>query len=220
MNKIEKLLLAAYILTGVCLLNTQCDKYDDLLPTRVHEFDAKLNIVEAKKTYHINDTLWVELPITDKQLYDYTTNRMLVIDTEAISFSLFIKALYNTPVNPTGGYGDFAVAPAIQSTIFNNESDFGVFVQTQCNAPSLYFKVGFVPKYKGYYAVLTGRNELVSCNNSTNKQTCSEIVYRFNNNDMNRDIYNEIPASERKHFASTYVESGFDGKFTYAFKVE
>lgn len=216
MKKNNRYLVALISVFGLLMMNLQCDKEEQLPPLK-YEFSEKLNLYPLKNSYAINDTIWIELPKTDKRLYDTKTNQTILLDTGIINFGANISPLYNTPVHPADGFGDFVTFDATKVDSFNHDA-FGIYIQKQCSEPDFHFKIGFIPKYKGYYALPVGGNGVTSCGTATT--LFAEIGYSFNINNTSKAVYLQIPEADRKQYAHTGLEYGMDGPAVYVFKVE
>jgi hypothetical protein len=218
MGKQPFLVTVILCLSGVTMMNFQCDKYD-VLPPLKYEFSEKLALYPLKKAYKINDTIWIEFQKTNKQLFDTKSNQGVFLDSGVVAFGVNITPIYNTPVHPVDGYGDFVVLDAAKVDSFNHDV-FGVYVQKVCSEPNFHFKIGYVPKYKGYYAMPVGGNSVSSCDSASNDRLFASITYTFDISDSNRDVYLQIPAAERKKYASTWLDYGAGSSSVYVFKVE
>lgn len=199
-------------------LNFQCDKEDPYRENKF-EFVQKLEVYPLKKTYAVNDTIWIEFNNSDKRLFDQKSNSSVLFDTGSIFAGLYMKPLYNTPTAGADGFADFVVRDAVQVDSFNHDA-FGIFVYKLCSEPDFHFKIGFVVRSRGFYALHTGRYRAVACPVNTNLSFTSEISFSFNISDTNRDVYEQIPESVRKQYAHTWLDYGHSLKNVLVIRVE
>jgi hypothetical protein len=214
----HRYLFVTISLFAMLMLNIQCGK--DVDPQALkYEFSEKLNLYPLKDSYSVNDTIWIEFSKTNKQLYDVKSNQLISLDTGSISFGMNIKPLYNAPNHPTDGYGDFVVPGVVTVDSFNHDY-FGVFIGTKCSEPSFHFKIGYVPKYPGYYAIPIGGYSVTTCDSTaTRKLWYAQINYRFDIADNGSAVYQQMPEAMRQQYRSTYLD-GSQSQGVYYFKIE
>jgi hypothetical protein len=211
-------LLSVIFLFAMSTLDFQCDK-DDFYVIEQYEFFEKLALFPEKKAYAVTDTIWIEFIKQGKQLFDTKSNQTISFDTGSITAGIYLKPLYNAPQAPAGGYADFVVIDAVKADSFDMEST-GVYVQKQCSEPDFHFRVGFILKYKGYYVLYCGRNAAVTCTMRPGETFAASISYHFDINDVNRDVFLQMPDSVTRQYASTWLDPGRNTKNVFVFRID
>lgn len=92
-------------LVTVFLLTTkfQCGKEIEPRPFE-HTFEAPVDIFPLKKTYSLNDTIWLETDLPDKVLYDTKTNQSIIADTGQMTLGAVLNAFSTDITNPPNGF--------------------------------------------------------------------------------------------------------------------
>lgn len=202
--------LPIIILIAVVCSATTCRK--EIIYT--YSFSEKIKISPEKKSYRIGDTIWLQHNNAGNRLLDSKTNQFILADTFNIGFRIDYQPIYNYPTVATNKFCEFVISS--QADIGNNY--FRIFFG--CNANSSFnFKIGIIPKEKGYYNInLSNINDAISCN--FQPQTVASLDLKFDFNDGNKDIYlQEVPYSRRRQDDGV-TGNQIDYKMSYFVKVE
>ena len=201
----------------------QCNK--DIIATEPAKelFREKINLFPFKKTYNINDTIWLTFTTTDKTLFDTLSNQRLPTNGLKFNFRAVILPLYNTPQNISNSFCKFIltnnVVPQYDTTQFNSLIYFDIGCDTQ---PSYNIQLGLVLKYSGTYLLNLSDvgTKLQSCNNQNNPYPTSDLRFTYNLLDCNKDVFLSIPPSERPEYPTGFRQAQIDAKISFAFKVQ
>jgi len=188
-----------------------------------HDFVEKVDMFPAQKTYHIGDTVWVQYVNTDNKFQDKKTSQRVLADSLSILFQVSLNALYNTAVNPAGGFCDFVTPAGVNAGRSLGHFGTGMVREFGCGISYSYnFKIGIVFKEKGIFTVnLSGKLDVLGCSGRVNRYPNSTIEYSFNLVDGNKDVFFSIPlASRGGKKASNAVENMIDGRKAFALRVE
>lgn len=185
-------------------------------------FAEKITITPSQKTYNIGDTVWLSFSTLDKTLFDTVSHRRLPSTSVKFKFGAALLAKYNAPDNPTDGYCNFILPPNIAATYFTTNGGTSISFYLGCdNSPNYNISIGVVLKYKGYYVFdMSARSAVEPCINQSNPYPSSSILFTFDVNDTNKDVYLAIPASSRNEYPVGITERQLDLKVAYAFKVQ
>jgi hypothetical protein len=208
------LILVTIALTTMSL---QCRKYDAEPPPPVYEFQEKISLAPYKKTYAVNDTIWVQFQTTDKSLFDKLSGKKVVTDTTFLQADFSCYKIYR-PDYDTVTFCDVKIDDPVAPTLVTLYPFHGLVIyQTACNSSNYNFKMGFVPKKAGIYSIQP-HIKLMYC---PNKMIWQPITSRFifDLNDCNKDVWLTIPpASRGGQLGSTDV--AIDNKEIFVFRVE
>jgi hypothetical protein len=214
-----KLYLPITILCVALLcMGFQCDSDE---PEIQFNFREKINLFPAQKSYRVGDTIWLSYTNPNKQLFDNRTSSLIAADTLSVQFQVMFNCRYNTPVNPADGFCDFVTANGLNAGRYLSNSGTGFFDTFGCNSSNHYeFTIGIVPKQKGIYSLdLSDPRSVLPCSGRISVFPRSNIEYRFNLSDGNKDIYLTIPSNARGETPKGSTEKKIDNKQVYFFSV-
>lgn len=205
--------LVCIFITTICMA-TQCRK-DKIFS---YNFSEKIDLYPEQKIYQLGDTIWLQHTNAANTLYDSHSNQYFSVDTLCIGFGTSGSTDYNLPDDPTNIFCNY---------IFNgiNVGATPYFVHTfGCtNGGTFNFKVGMVLNKTGTFSIRFGTGAVTSCS-STGVYIngvglpYSNISYKFNVADGNKDIYLSITPARRGSKEDTYQL--IDDKEIFFFKVE
>lgn len=214
--QISCLLLAQMFMGTTCHKDVEDYKY---------KFVEKINLFPANKSYKIGDTIWIQYSNPDKKLFEQSSSKYITADTVSVTFQTSFNALYDYPINPSGGFCDYVTANGINVSVFVGEYSTRLVQTIGCNSTNSYdFKIGVVLKQAGIYSLnLNGVPLSVSaCSNRISNFPFSSIDYQYNLTDCNKDVYLSIPPDARSEPTKSkgIEENLIDKKKVFVFKVE
>lgn len=206
------------ICTAILTMSLQKCNRDDPTPTPTYDFAEKITLTPYKKTYAINDTIWLQFKTTDKKLFDKISNTRVSTDTTHLYMRFNYRKRY-----PTNYVTNNILCSAVISGNLNNSSFTTpeiynlVQVETDCSSNFYFVRVGIIPKSTGIFSINTG----ASVGNCPNKvlQTYTKNSFTFDLADCNKDVYLSIPASARGG-EQGFTDVDIDNKKLFVFKVE
>jgi len=214
--------LPAILLIITLFINFHCTKP----PYRIkykYNFAEKLDLFPAQKLFHVGDTVWVQYVNTDNMFLDTKTGKRIQADSLYINFDLTLNALYNTAVNPPGGFCEFVPPVGMIAGRWPGQYYTKTAIDVGCATSYNYnFKLGIVLKEKGIFSVDMFRDMLVQeCGNRGKEFPESNIEFAFNLADGNKDIFLSIPlASRGGDSGSKEVEKRIDDRIAYVLRVD
>jgi hypothetical protein len=210
--KNQRITILVIILTAVVAIKTQCSK-EEVIPD--FQFAEKLSLNPYQKSYHINDTIWIEYKRSDKFLYDEKTSKSVLADTNTIQIGFFYEKCYVPAVDP-GFFCDVVVDSQFKP-VWKTETTLGdvLTIRTDCSSSSFSCKAGFVPKETGIFAIsmISG---LEQCPNKI-ANTFSTLKFRFDLADCNNDVWLRVPEYSR---AGINIDDRIQKKERFVFAVE
>jgi hypothetical protein len=202
MIRIEILII---VLVSMCMLNFRCEQ-DVVQRPFDNAFEIEMNIIPLKKTYSLNDTIWLEAQVSGKQLFDVKTMQLVLADTGYFSFHISYYGfglrswLPNSLANVITFNGVNTDRIASQWSTEAKVENYG------CSQLSYTLKIGFKPNHRGTYSILLPKDLLLgSCINKIIPYNAT-ISFKFPNTDLNLDVFNAFAQSEnlgsdqKKHF--------------------
>ncbi len=176
----SQLTLIVFLFSLTIILGLQCEKdYVAYIPPK-EAFKEKINLFPAKKTYNINDTIWLTFTTTDKSLFDTISNQRLPTNGLEFNFRSILLPIHSTPPNFTNSYCKFIltnnIAPNYDTTQFYSMINF----ETGCDLQPFYnIKLGLVLKYTGIYLLNLSDvgTKFQPCANQTNPYLSSTLRF-------------------------------------------
>lgn len=207
------------ICTAILTMSLQKCYKDDPTPKTVYDFNEKLTLSPYKKTYAINDTIWLQFQTADKKLFDIISNSKVATDTT----NLYLSFSYYKRYPSFSAEGDILCSSIVTGNVINTNFTKPplyniVATQTDCISNFYLVKVGFIPKNKGIFSIAAPSGQV---NNCLNKVLFNYAKYSFTFDlaDCNKDIYLSIPTSARGG-EQGFVDVAIDKKQIFVFKVE
>jgi hypothetical protein len=206
------LLLGGTLLT----MGFQCVKdYVELKPT--YEFSEKLTLTPYKKSYNINDTIWVQFQTTNKSLFDRLSNSQIPTDTTFLQVNFSYHKRYIIGNNPEF-FCDTKVDNPLDLSFTTLYLWYNVLnYKTDCNTSNYFIKVGFIPKKTGIFSI-EPHIALAYCTNRINRPY-STLQFTFDLADCNKDVWLSIPPASRGGELG-FTDVSIDKKELFVFKVE
>lgn len=214
--QISCLLLAGMFMGTTCHKDVEDYKY---------KFLEGIDLFPANKGYKTGDTIWIQYSNPNKKLFEQSSGKYISADTVSVTFQTSFNALYNYPINPSGGFCDYVTANGINVIGFVGEYGSGLQQTFGCNSTNSYdFKIGVVLKQTGIYSIdLNGVPLSVSpCSYRISSFPFSSIDYQYSLRDCNKDVYLSIPPEARNEPTKSkgIKENLIDTKKAFVFKVE
>ena len=190
-------LVLAMAIVGLLTMNFRCEK-DVVVRPFDYTFEIPVAIYPLKKTYSLNDTIWLETDLSGKTLYDNKTRQNILVDSGMITLCTSFNAFGTSITNPANGFSE------VTSTSGNNISrdlghwgTVGYLNDFGCGQTSYRCRIGFKPNYKGnFYLSLPQEGLLGSCTNKVVPYYAS-TAYKFKNVDLNKDVFDALSKNDK-----------------------
>lgn len=216
--KLSKYLCLSLLLASQILSCQKCEKDYIEIPPK-YEFVEKLTLAPYKKTYLLNDTIWVQFQPANKSLFDKLSNSQVFLDTSVlVSFFKYRKVFPMPTQSDTfcNYFADSRLNPSF-NTLSSSNLENTISIITTCNNP-FDFKIGIIPKKTGIYLLEPGFAVRDCPNRLPNYYHKAKFI--FDLADCNKDVWLTIPAETRLKLTPYYLETSIERKEIFAFKVE
>ncbi|HXI01284.1 MAG TPA: hypothetical protein VNI52_13535 [Sphingobacteriaceae bacterium] len=196
-------------------MSFQCNK-DYTLPNPAYEYTEKLSLTPYRKTYAVNDTIWVQFQTINKTLFDKLSGNRISTDTTFLRVKFNFHRRY--PNNAGELFSDIKVDNGLDVSFRPLDSRYNVLnFKTDCRNDPYFFRVGFVPKKTGVYSI-EPHGDVSPCPNKLTSPY-STFKFTFDLADCNKDVWLSIPPQSRGgELGSTDLR--IDKKEMFVFKVE
>ncbi|WP_090389310.1 hypothetical protein [Niabella drilacis] len=197
--------VSIFMLFSILSFNFQCGK-DRELPAKLAEpvvIEIPLQIYPVKKTYAVDDTIWIETTLPSKMLPDVKNKTTILVDTIWLNIPFTYQVLTKQTLVPTGGFCEFinpqqlslSISPGYYDPKYNVYWNYnaGVVQHFSFKEMGYQVKVGIRLNARGaFYIGLSGSlvNSITPGNNHNANQYVS---FRFDTPDVNLDVYNDLP---------------------------
>ena len=184
----------------VCSLVTMNFRCSKDLPVRPFEqtFEIPVDIYPIKKSYSLNDTIWIETDLSSKLLFDTKTQKNILIDSGSITFGAGFNEFGTYVTNPLNGFCDIITIAGVNTNRqLGHWGTSGTLEDFGCGQLSYRCKVGFKPLVKGTYGLSLGKDLLLgSCLNKSVPYYAT-VSYRYKNVDLGLDIFNSLSKNDK-----------------------
>ena len=215
--KIHSLLGILFLFTSV-IFSTGFQCHKDFRPSPPeYEFAEKLSLSPYKKTYALNDTIWVQFQTNGKNLFDKLSNSHILTDTTYLQTRFNYHFRYPAGTTPEL-FSEVIVDNPIDLTFTPLYSYYNILsFKTSCSSSNYLIKVAFILKKKGIFSI----EPHISPERCPNKikwyNATSNFV--FDLLDCNKDVWLSIPAASRGGELG-FTDVRIDKKEVFVFKVE
>ena len=205
-----------FLSVALMTMSFQCNKeYPDLITA--YEYTEKLTLTPYKKTYAVNDTIWVQFQTADKKLFDKLSSHRVSTDTTFLRVEFNFHRRYPSPI-AVELFSDVTVDNALDVSFKPLYTIYNVLnFNTDCGNNRYFFRVGFVPKKTGVYSMEP--HGAVSPCPGKSKLPYSTFKFTFDVADCNKDVWLSIPPQSRGGELG-HTDVRIDRKEIFVFKVE
>lgn len=218
MNK-RSVTLLIVILFGFCALKFKCIK--EPLPDYDHIFEAEVDIYPVKKTYALTDTIWLQINLPSKILYDTKTGQNVTADSGNMRFGATFNEFGTYITSPSNGFCDVITNNGVntnrQLAQWSTAASINNF---SCNSTGYKCRIGFKPNQSGTYHLMLPQD--------INFETCpgkavpwnATITYKYKITDLGQEIYDALSAYDKgEQDGITYIHQAIGHRRTFIFKV-
>ena len=207
-------LLLLLLSTGF-LQGLQCYK-DFPIAAPKYEFSEKLSLTPYKKTYSLNDTIWVQFQTSNKSLFDKLSNSRILTDTTNLNVRFNYHFRY--PRGTTFQYYSEPIVDNPMNLTFTSPYTYYNMLsfRTSCTSSNYLIKVAFVLKAKGIFSI---EPHILpeSCPNKL-EHYYSTSNFIFDLTDCNKDVWLSIPPNSRSGELG-FTDVRIDNKEIFVFEV-
>lgn len=207
------------IVFSVLTLKFHCGKDVVNVPYE-YEFTGAVDIYPLKKSYSLNDTIWIETDLPSKFLYDGKSGLTINADTTKILFRATYNEFGTSITNPPSGFCE--VISSNGNIVQQRLSQWatGGDIQYGCGKPDFKCRIGFKPNYRGTYSLVLQKEDLLGNCPGKIKPIYATVSLRYKNVDLNRDIFDGLPNSEKGGDLGTFYINKINNREAFIIKVE
>jgi len=186
------------ILLTIATLNIQFHcRYDGPVRPFDYTFEIPVDILPLKKVYTTNDTIWLQLDVTGKLLFDTKTSQAINADTTMIIVASTYAEFGTNTRNPQNGLAQVITEPGV---IAERQTGFGYTSATVsnygCGKPTFKIKIGFKPNYPGTFSLNLRKDLMLQGCMGKVIPVYSTYWYKFKQVDLNGEILNTLSGND------------------------
>jgi len=215
---------------AVTILMSGCEGIfsDSISTENEYYFQVKLNIENPQKTYHLNDTIYFGFDVPDL-LPDITTGDSITLENATFVFNGLINFIFQE--TDTLEFLDNNFELLLEDGILESikvidytDRQYSFMIRYGKPLDRQRLRFAFVPKIPGYFAfeavgeVYFGADR-TDYDNFSMANSTGTIAHNFNLEDVNSDVFMQIPDSIRLNRAYMYTPQAIESKSFYFFKV-
>lgn len=194
--KIGKLYLGLLLVIIPFLQGLQCDK--DVVgngdPRPQYTFKEKVSVQPYKLNYSIGDTIWLDVNVAGKRLYDERTSQRVLYDSVAFTSIAQVDLLYNNPFIGDGPFAKLVYPTGIAAHTNNSLYQTSAFITYGCsNATDYRLKVGIILLKPGVFGVSFFNSSITEC--LTGHFRSAQLFYELDVTDTHKQFYLQQPLS-------------------------
>jgi hypothetical protein len=184
-------------LLSLFTMNFQCRDKFAIKPFE-NRFEAAVDISPLKKTYTLNDTIWIETDVPGKFLFDLNSNQNINADTGKIDFYASFNEFGTYVQNPPNGFCTVVTQAGVNADRQFSQWGTSIYVKDfGCGQPDYKIKIGLKPNVKGSFWLILGKDRLMgTCTNKVVPYYAS-ISYKYKNVDLGLDVFNALSTNDK-----------------------
>ena len=185
------LLISIPLLQGL-----QCDKdvagnHDD---RPQYLFKEKVAVQPYRLNYTIGDTIWLQVQIDGKRLFDENTFSRIKYDSVAFTSIAQVDLLYNDPFIGDGPFAQFAFPTGIAAHTNNSLYQTSAFVTFGCSNENDYrLRLGIILLKQGVFGISFFNSSVTDC--LTGHFRSAQLAYELDVADTHKQFYLQQPLS-------------------------
>lgn len=208
----KNLIISLITLFAILNIKFQCGKeYDGTIPENKYEFREKVTISPYQLDYNVGDTIWLEVKVPGKKLFDEKTNTRIFFDSASFNTLAQIELLYNNPFVGNGPFASFIFPAGVSAFSNNGGAQTLASITYGCSPSSDYqLRLGIVMIHKGVIGISLFNSSIQKC--FTDNYQNSKLTYAFDVNDTHKSFYQQLPFSDIGKKPADYVLENLDKK--------
>jgi hypothetical protein len=173
---------------------SMCGKYR-YPPDYQYYFKQPVDISPYKLNYNKGDTVWMQVHIPGKKLYDTLSKKTIFYDSASITANINVQLVYKNPYIVNGArLANFVYTPNISASESVNQNFTSSSIQFGCSQATDYdLRVGVIFTETGVFT-LSLNGSVEKCMN--NPYIFYPLIYYFNVADGHVDYYKQLPFAD------------------------
>jgi hypothetical protein len=175
------------------LQGTQCEKdVADLNEEAEHEFREAVSIFPYRLEYNVGDTIWLEVNIPNKKLFDERTGTRVRFDSALFKSYAQAQMLYSNPFLGDGPFVQYIFPSGVSGFTNNYTYQTQAFVDFGCApSPDYTLLLGMVLLKKGVLGINFNNMSIAQCRTKYSKN--SKLLFSFDVTDTHEQYYRDLP---------------------------
>ena len=197
---------------------TQCPKDYPYVPYE-HWFKATASFTPYQLTYKVGDTIWINVNLPGKQLYDTITKKTIFYDSATFNSFASVQLLYNNPFITDGPFASFVFPENVVASTSNYNGYTAANVSFGCSpSPDYSLKLGIVLIKKGAFNIVFANSSMNNC--FTGYAGHANATFVFDVPDTHLSFYQQLPLDSVGLTQNNDVISNLQKKSGIAINVE
>lgn len=217
--KRNKITFIFIILFSLINIKTQCNKDRVTPPDYKYQFEEKISVTPYQLNYNVGDTIFFQLYVPGKKIYDSKTNSTVFFDSASFNMGVYVNLLFNNPYIGDGPFASFIYPRDVSAYTTNYTGTTQAFLTTGCSQSKDYLvKVGAVLTQKGVFVIGAFCNSLQNCFNGY--ATNAQLRFSLDVDDTHESFYQQLPFSDIGKTEDQNILSELDSKVAAVINVE
>ena len=225
----RRIYLLCVVLVSVLAINSCDGLFSGVNPEEnINYFQVKLNIENPQKYYHLDDSIvcWLEVP---EQLTDVVTGDSLILENSTFIFNGLINFIYQEKDTLEFLEDNFSLnieEGELESTgiLDYKNTQYSLVMRYGNPDPNRKLRFGIIPHFPGYFSFEAAGQvyfgpERTDPNDFSMANSVGILTHNFNIDDINQDVFMEIPEAIRLNYTSVYSQQAIDSNLFFFFKV-
>lgn len=189
----QKIFIPLYFILTFIITGFQCYRgIDNNYGRGQYAFKENTQITPYRVDYNAGDTLWLDLTIPGKRIFDTISGSRVFYDSVNFNCTVQVDLLYNNPFVVNGPLADFIFPFGVSAFTYTGGSQTHAQISFGC-APSTDYQlqVGVILKQKGVLGISFYNSYLRKC--FSNSYEPNSLTLSFNVNDTHKNLYLQQP---------------------------
>ena len=190
---VKTLLLLLFLVITTLSSSFQCNKdYPQNNPVSKYAFKESVSIFPYQLNYNIGDTIWIDLNIPRKMIFDSISGTRIIYDSLNFFSIAQVDLLYKNPFIANGPLADFIYPQGVSAYSSTGGPQTFTQISFVCAPSSDYhLLLGIILKQKGVFGISFYNSYLRKCfSNSTDP---NKLTLAFNVTDTHKSYYLQQP---------------------------
>ncbi len=188
-------ILSFFILLGIISLKTQCDRNVPASPDYKYIFSEEISVTPYQLDYSVGDTIWMQLNVPGKKLYDSKSNSRIYFDSAGIVMSIPVMLLFNNPYVGDGPFVTFVFPKGVSAYTNSYSGNTTASITLGCTYYNNYIiDVGVVLLQKGVFSIGANGNDIQNC--YTGYASYAQLSLTLQVADTHKTFYQSLPFAD------------------------
>ncbi len=188
-------IICLFFLFGLINLKTQCNRNAPQPPDYKYTFTEEIAVTPYQLNYNVGDTIWLQLNVPGKKLYDAKTNARIFFDSASIVMAVSVNLLFNNPYVGDGPFATYIFPTGVSGYTTNYTSTTQAYITSGCTSANSYLlNIGVVLLQKGVFSLGVYGNDLQNCFNGYSANASLGLLLHID--DTHKAFYQQLPFTD------------------------